>query len=566
MAVNVVNTVVSTTQTVGLADQLIIGTDGYVAVSPDTGVLMAGDYSVLTVKGVVAGEAYGVSDDVSGTPAQEDSSMVRVTVAEGGLVSGMSAGISLHGDLARVINDGTISGINSGVGMFGDGAALDNHGLIATTTGPAAFFYGGGADVSNTGTISSNGGAGILVGGGSVLRLSNGGTVHAGSVGGQLSIGVHLENADGVIENHGEISSLISDGIAQSREEGNDAPLSFTLHNDGVISGSSASLSIAGTASIVNAGTLIGKVQLAEGHDLYDGQLGKMFGGIFMGDGDDTALGGAGNESINGGAGDDQVAGNGGNDVLVGEGGADTVDGGTGNDTIWAGDGDDEVDAGDGNDLVYGDGGADFLFGGAGIDTLTYEFGNAAVKVNLATGEAFGGTAQNDEINGFERLVGSAHNDTLNGSAGADTIQGGAGSDVLRGGTGADQLRGGTGSDTVEGGGGRDVLFGGEGADLFRFRSLSDSTVDPTGRDVIRDFVQGQDDIDVSLIDPSGAAGDQAFAWRGSQAFSGGSPQLRWQNVDGNTLVQLDANGDRAADMSIMLTGTWALTQGDFIL
>ena len=73
----------------------------------------------------------------------------------------------------------------------------------------------------------------------------------------------------------------------------------------------------------------------------------------------------------------------------------------------------------------------------------------------------------------------------------------------------------------LNGGAGADVLTGGAGADVFRFSALTDSTVAVGGRDTIRDFVSG-DKIDLHLIDANASlAGDQAFGFIGTNAFSG---------------------------------------------
>lgn len=76
---------------------------------------------------------------------------------------------------------------------------------------------------------------------------------------------------------------------------------------------------------------------------------------------------------------------------------------------------------------------------------------------------------------------------------------GGRGHDELEGGAGNDRLYGGAGRDTLEGGAGDDTLVGGRGADVFEF-DFGD------GQDVVRDFEDGLDRIDVTDFDFANAA------------------------------------------------------------
>lgn len=201
------------------------------------------------------------------------------------------------------------------------------------------------------------------------------------------------------------------------------------------------------------------------------------------------------------------------------------------NDTL-TGDGDDNV--------IEGGFGNDVLAGGAGIDTASYAGASAGVTVSLAAqGSAQSTGAGSDTLSGFEKLEGSAFNDSLTGDANANTLSGGAGDDtlnpganaigamdVLDGGTGSDtasfaglggvtailngatdgtalingmpgatlrnieNLLGGDGADTlvgddkdnvIEGGLGNDVLVGGAGVDTLSFRGATGVTVDLGG-------------------------------------------------------------------------------------
>ena len=160
------------------------------------------------------------------------------------------------------------------------------------------------------------------------------------------------------------------------------------------------------------------------------------------------------------------LIGNAGNDTLNGTGGADRMLGGSGNDTYYVDNTGDRVvetttatgalDAGGidtvisyltaytlgsfvengrimstgaanlaGNSLnnvIYAGKGSNVMSGGSGTDTLSYAYGangTTGVKVSLSTtsAQATGGS-DTDTISGFERLTGSANNDSLTGNSG----------------------------------------------------------------------------------------------------------------------------------------------------
>jgi hypothetical protein len=136
-------------------------------------------------------------------------------------------------------------------------------------------------------------------------------------------------------------------------------------------------------------------------------------------------------------------------------------------------------------DRIHGSHGANVLGGSAGDD---YLFGNG----------------------GADRLYGDLGNDQLYGDTssvsggGTDRLYGGDGDDGLRGMAGADRLEGYTGADVLMGGLGNDVLVGGADADRFQFNYFvdpedeADAAIngdDAGGRDIVADFVKGQDDL-----------------------------------------------------------------------
>jgi hypothetical protein len=127
---------------------------------------------------------------------------------------------------------------------------------------------------------------------------------------------------------------------------------------------------------------------------------------------------------------------------------------------IYALEGDDTVVGGIGNDTILGGDGANNLFGGGGSDLI----------------------------------IGGADGDILDGGAGKDSVYGAGGEDVLFGGDDDDDLFGGAGDDILEGGDGNDILIGGAGADSYVYRTSD------IGQDIIRDFVVGEDTIDLRSV------------------------------------------------------------------
>ena len=176
-----------------------------------------------------------------------------------------------------------------------------------------------------------------------------------------------------------------------------------------------------------------------------------------------------------------------------------------------------------------------------------------------------------------------------------DTITGTLADDRLDGATDADLIRGGAGDDWLSGGHGADRLFGGDGRDVFSLGThipFNTNNVTPgifaldTGlgegaRDVVRDFVQGEDKIDFSLLLNLAHRHlnvDESYHFIGTGEFTGERAQVRYA-VDGDrTVVQLDGTAylsggvvgvvgvDGAADAEIELLGAYELQREDFFL
>ncbi|MEV6983498.1 calcium-binding protein [Sphaerisporangium sp. NPDC051017] len=181
--------------------------------------------------------------------------------------------------------------------------------------------------------------------------------------------------------------------------------------------------------------------------------------------GSGTVLGTPGDDVIYGSNGNDTIYGYGGDDVICGLGGDDFIDAGAGDDAVYGGDGDDRIEGNLGNDVIDGGLGSDSMNGGLGTDALLYRSATAGVDVNLNRSSGNGMPGENDEVlNDFEILFGSAYNDTLTGREHSETMFGMGGDDLLLGNDGNDLLFGGDGKDVLIGMKGNDLLDGGAGA------------------------------------------------------------------------------------------------------
>lgn len=318
----------------------------------------------------------------------------------------------------------------------------------------------------------------------------------------------------------------------------------------------------------------------------------------------------AGNALVNtliGGDGNDQLAGINGNDRLIGGAGNDTLLGGNDNDVLLGGEGNDRIEGGD------------------GIDTASYDgergqvqliLGNAGSLSAVSIRGEFNGTLINDSdvLSRIENVIGSAQDDSLQGNSSRNTINGGGGDDRLVLTSGGDTLDGdggidlldafnngadlqidlgsslrisgstevttlreienvtsGAGDDTIIGTGGSNIIAGGAGADtmtgnggndIFQFFNIAQIEVTGEGRDRITDFSAG-DKLDFSKFEDAGNAGLEFIEGR---RFSGDAGEIRAiVNVDGDTFVTIDFNGDRQADARLVLNGSVALTDADFL-
>ncbi|MEL6477471.1 MAG: choice-of-anchor Q domain-containing protein [Pseudomonadota bacterium] len=241
--------------------------------------------------------------------------------------------------------------------------------------------------------------------------------------------------------------------------------------------------------------------------------------------------------------------------------GADVIGGFENDETLVGGLGDDTIFGGGGDDVLIGGGGADRLNGGAGSDTASYAFAGTGVKADLAGIVQGTASAAGDSFVSVENLRGTGVDDRLRGTSVDNVLEGLGGTDTLFGRGGDDSLLGGAGSDSLAGNAGQDLLTGGEGADTFGLFSAQDSEVGVTRRDIVTDFTQGEDVIDLSRLDPT-------LDFLGTGQFTGMAAGIRFFTDAGNqrTIVQGDADGDGAQDFQIELTGILSLTVSDFLL
>jgi Ca2+-binding RTX toxin-like protein len=141
-----------------------------------------------------------------------------------------------------------------------------------------------------------------------------------------------------------------------------------------------------------------------------------------------------------------------------------------------------------------------------------------------------------------DMLEGDIGFDTLYGGRGDDELFGGAQDDDLFGGNGDDILDGGTSGDYLYGGRGDDILTGGVGADVFVFELNG-------GHDIVTDYLDGTDQIDLSAFDFTSIADAESHAI----------------NVNGGVLFDFSSLG---YDASLFIEGTtkFELHGADYIL
>lgn len=249
----------------------------------------------------------------------------------------------------------------------------------------------------------------------------------------------------------------------------------------------------------------------------------------------------------------DSFAGGAGEDLFVNGGGRDTFSGADGNDTLQL------------NATVAG--GSSFDGGsGPGIDTIrVVQFATTTTSYSSVFPNGIQGSQASlftfptpVSLTGFERVE-FALNAGTSGGLILQSTQMGAGL-----------------SNTAE-------LVGSAGLDSLIIQALVGNTapysitapsftytnwtaVKGVNADVITDFSVGVDKLDFSAISPA-VNPASPYSFIGSGAFhASGVAEIHAIASGGNTLIQVDNDGNGTSDMEVLLTGSIALTATDFML
>jgi hypothetical protein len=175
--------------------------------------------------------------------------------------------------------------------------------------------------------------------------------------------------------------------------------------------------------------------------------------------------------------------------------------------------------------------------------------------------------AQIDELT--RTLTSDGAGDTLTGDALRDLMFGNGGNDVLKAQAGKDLFDGGRGAD--------DLVAGVDNVqDTFLYDAKADSGRTATTWDQLFQFDRSlsrtdktSDKIDLRLLDADPAAGDQAFRFVTSfttPTATQSDGQARVVDAGRHVNVEIDSNGDNAADMILQVMNIDTLTGRDFLL
>lgn len=207
------------------------------------------------------------------------------------------------------------------------------------------------------------------------------------------------------------------------------------------------------------------------------------------------------------------------------------------------------------------------IWDAGGKDTISYAGATSACAINLNEGEfsnlgsaitftdSEGGSIDPTQLPFFVGTVAIAFGCVI------ENATGGEGDDAILGNAVANLISGGGGDDRINGGGGADTLVGGAGEDVFVYASLGDLAATRFKSDTIRDFVSGEDTIDISFIGL-----DEDVELRFSDA-----PPARGDDATGlvwfsKGMLNISTDNDTRAEAVITLTGVRALSEADLIL
>lgn len=353
----------TSTFTMSTADLHILQ-DGDSIITPTTTAIDFGgqDFAELVVFGSIFAGDDGIKVD-DGTDSVDiiiglegevvaDDNAIDVTSCEANIVN--YGQIYTASGSGIVLNEPTVCNPTEGSG----GSKINNYGQIVGDFGGIKNNQNG-TVLTNYGSITSN----FF---NAVDNTADGMVINNfGSITGKVAI---ESIATGLkIFNAGDIVSTSTSGFTINTFQ------AFFLENSGLIQSSSGSAINASdeAETVINTGSIVGKVILNGGDDLYDARdTGTAFDGVFGGDGSDTLKGGDANDLLDGGDESDLLRGDAGDDTLIGGANDDTIYGGQGDDNINGNVGNDLMKGNDGDDSIVGEGGKDTLKGGDGDDTL----------------------------------------------------------------------------------------------------------------------------------------------------------------------------------------------------
>ena len=221
------------------------------------------------------------------------------------------------------------------------------------------------------------------------------------------------------------------------------------------------------------------------------------------------------------------------------------------NDTLRANDDGSTLTGGAGNDTLFGGAGTDTLIGGTGNDT--YYINSSTDVITESPGQGTDTVFATASIT----LADNVENLTLGSGASAINGTGNSGNNTIIGNESANRLSGGAGADTLTGGG---------GADVFVYVN-ADSGLENVTRDLITDFLIGQDLFDLTGFDADPyASGINPFRFLGLGAFAGQPAALHYfyDAARGVTVLEGDLGGDLIADFGIDILGNVSLTREAF--
>ena len=441
-----------------------------------------------------------------------------VNLSNGGLIAGV-AGVYVHGGIISytIVNTGEIAADLTSYAIRANGAGTHTITNSGTITGriEGSFVDASVEHITNSGTITGQ------------IYARDGADVVTNS--GLIDGAVSLDGGDDNLTNTGTIRGGINGWTGAD-----------TIQNDGLVTGNV----ISGDQNdiLTNTGTIDGSVIAGFGNDSLI-STGVVTQWIFMGEGRDTMTGGAGRDQVADEAGADRYA--------LGDG-IDNYD------AVGAGSaaGTDRIDAGlhTGSNPLLGLYGDEYNAFDATTAVVVNLDNTATVDTATATlyagGRASGAETGIDQINGFETVHTGSGNDVIFGNADANYLASHDGADHLFGGAGGDYLDGGTGADFLVGGSGKDVLDVGidNDTDTVHYSALTDSRTAPGGRDVLLNFTDA-DRIDFGNMAIIGGTADHYIGT--DVAFDGIQGAVRVVSTSAGWTVQLDANGDLVADLSI---------------